>query len=629
MAVSAVIQPKTERANRGYVRGQPRPAPGTLTQLFFRAIEQHRNSGLPCLQYKADGRWHDISYEQLATRVRHVSLALSDLGITRGDRVALLSENRPEWAIVDYACLCVGAADVPVYPTLPAEQMVHILNNSGAKVIFVSTATQWEKIAKIRADVPALQTVIRLDNAKGTDVAMEELERRGAALDTPERQAAWKAAAEQVQPGDLATLIYTSGTTGLPKGVMLTHDNLHACTMASLKVLEPVRGDSCLSFLPLSHIFERMTGHYLMLAGGVTIAYAESIDAVAANLMEVRPTLLVSVPRIYEKMYARIMENGNAATGLKRAIFQWALRTADEWATQKLAKREIGGFLGWKYGLATELVFSKIKERTGGRLRLAVSGGAPLAASINRFFYATGLILVEGYGLTETSPVITVNRPRNLRIGTVGEVVDGVEVLIAEDGEVLTRGPHVMQGYYLNPDATREAIEPDGWFHTGDIGELTDGFLRITDRKKDIIVTAGGKNIAPQPIELRVVTNKYVAQAVMLGDKRKFPIMLVVPDWEQLEKWCGYKNISIDNRAAVLLNELVIAKMNKEVRGTFDGLASFETPKKLALLEHEFSIARGEMTPKLSIKRKVVMDRYRELIDSLYADEHTGEYAAP
>ena len=626
MAVSPVdVQTSGATATLVVHRGPPRPAPGTLTKLFFDAIANFSRPA--ALRYKKDGAWVDISHAQLLERVRRTSLALTDLGLARGDRVAILSENRPEWAVADYACLSAGLADVPIYPTLPAEQMVHILNDSGAVAMFVSSLEQAAKIARIRPDLPALRTVISFiaPAPVGCDMTMDEFIARGAAVDSPERAAAWKTSALAVGPDDLATLIYTSGTTGLPKGVMLSHDNLYSNVFASLPVLEPKDDDVALSFLPLSHIFERMSGHYMLFAGGCTIAYAESIDAVAANLGEVRPTILSSVPRIYEKLYARIMENGNAGSGLKKAIFHWSLGVADEWADAYLAKREPGGMLALKYSIAQKLVFSKIRARLGGRLRVACSGGAPLASTINKFFVASGLTLVEGYGLTETSPVVSVNRLNNIRVGTVGELVAGVEVAIAADGEILTRGPSVMKGYYRNPQATAEAIDSDGWFHTGDIGAMQDGFLRITDRKKDIIVTAGGKNIAPQPIENTVVTNAFVSQAVMIGDKRKFPVMLVVPSWDALLKWASFKGITTTDKTALLADPQVIDKLDREVRGEMKGLAKFESPKKIALLEHEFTIEGGELTPSLKVKRRVINEKYKGVIDRLYDDANTAE----
>jgi long-chain acyl-CoA synthetase len=597
--------------------GGPRPPIGTLTQIFFDAVEQYQ---LPnAYQVKQHGKYVPLAHADVLRRVRHIALGLGAIGIERGARVGIMSENRPEWALADWACLCSGLTDVPIYPTLPADQVVHPLNDSGAVALFVSSADQATKAAAVRSQFKSVQTIISFVEPKpdGVDMTMAEVEAKGAALDSEAKAAEFKATALTVQPDDLATLIYTSGTTGLPKGVMLTHDNISSNVKASQKKVPVTEGDVALSFLPLSHIFERM-GDYLFFSMGVSIAYAESIDTVPLNLSEVKPTFCMSVPRLFEKMYARVVENAVSGGAVKAKIFHWAVAVADRWADEVLAGRQPGGFLAWQYGIAQKLVFSKLKERTGGRLKYFVSGGAPLTPSINKFFYAAGLKILEGYGLTETSPVIAVNSEDAFRIGSVGKPVEGCEVQIAADGEILTRGPHVMKGYYNRPDATAECIDADGWFYTGDIGVLEDGFLRITDRKKDIIVTAGGKNIAPQPIENRIKTNKYVSQAVMLGDKRKFPSVLIVPNWDNLEKWAGIQNIIWTERKQLLEMPTIQAKMDKEVRSTLVGLASFESPKKIGLLEHDFTIERGELTPKMSVKRKVIDAQYKALIDSLY-----------
>ncbi|HEX9607795.1 MAG TPA: long-chain fatty acid--CoA ligase, partial [Gemmatimonadaceae bacterium] len=586
-------------------RGGPRPAPGTLNQLFFEAVSKYNRPD--ALQVKTGGVYRPISHTEVADRVRHAARGLSSLGVRRGDRVAILSENRPEWAVADFACLTVGLTDVPIYPTLPGDQIAYMLKDSGAVAIFVSNKTQAEKIREIRSQVPALKTVIGFDDIPGlTNMSITELEKRGAQGENKESIKTYREDALTVKPDDLATIIYTSGTTGEPKGVMLTHDNIYGNVAASRTAIPFEGRDVALSFLPLSHIFERMGGHYLMFATGTSIAYAESIDAVPVNMQEVRPTLVLSVPRLYEKMFARVLESALTGGFLKKQIFFWARGVADRWANERLAGREPGGLLAQQYAIAQKLVFSKLKARTGGRLRYFVSGGAPLSPDINKFFFAAGLTILEGYGLTETSPVITVNTPQNFRIGTVGKVVDGVEVRIADDGEILTRGPYVMKGYYNKPDATREAIDPDGWFHTGDIGELRDGFLAITDRKKDIIVTAGGKKVAPQPLENKVKTNKYVAQAVMIGDKRKFPSMLIVPNFDQLERWAAKRNIIWTDRAQLLRMPTIQAKMEKEVNEELAGAAHFEIPKKIGLLEHDFSIERGELTPTQKVKRRAI-----------------------
>jgi len=601
--------------------GGPRDsAPGTLTRLFFDALSRHDKPD--ALQVKVQGAYQPISSRTLGERVRRLALGLQELGIQPGERVAILSENRPEWAIADYACLTASLTDVPLYPNLPAEQACYILRDSGSVAVFVSDEKQAEKVAAARASLPSLRHVISFASAahEGADFTLAELEARGAAVDDEARRARYREHALAVKPEDLATIIYTSGTTGEPKGVMLTHDNLYSNTMTAAVQIPFAGKDACLSFLPLSHIFERMAGHYLMLHVGCSIAYAESMDTVPVDMQIVRPTIVLSVPRLYEKMYARVLENALSGGAIKKRIFFWARDVAEHWADVKLAGGTPRGPLAWKYALATRLVFSKLQARTGGRLRYFVSGGAPLAPDINKFFYAAGLVILEGYGLTETSPVISVNVPSAFRIGTVGKIFPGVEVMIAPDGEILARGPNIMKGYYNKPEATREAIDADGWFHTGDIGELRDGFLAITDRKKDIIVTAGGKKIAPQPIENTLKTNKYISQAVLIGDNRKFPAVLVVPNWEQLEKWAKIKNLLWTDRSQLLAMPIVHAKLEKEVYSKLHGLAKFETPKKVALLEHDFSIERGELTPTLKVKRRVIDKTYRDVIDRLYED---------
>ncbi len=602
-----------------YANGGPRPAPGTINTLFFDAVERFARAD--AVSAKVKGVWTPMSHATILERVRRTAYGLARLGVVAHDRVGILSENRPEWLIADYACICTSITDVPIYPTLPGEQLPYLLNDSGTKVIFVSTADQARKVAAIRAQVPTLTHIIGFSAtaADGCDLTLAELEALGTQDDTPDRAVRFKADALAISPDQLVTLIYTSGTTGNPKGVMLTQDNLYSNVMATRNTISVDTSDRALSFLPLSHIFER-TGDYYLFANGVAIAYAESIDTVPVNMSEIKPSMMMSVPRLYEKIYARVVENAVAGGGLKKNIFFWAKAVGERWSDEKLAGREPGGMLAMQYALASKLVFSKLRERTGGNLRFFVSGGAPLSPDIAKFFYSAGLVILEGYGLTETSPVITCNTLSAYKLGTTGRPIAGVEVMIASDGEILTRGPHVMKGYYNNPEATREAIDDGHWFHTGDIGELIDGFLRITDRKKDIIVTAGGKNIAPQPIEGKLKTNKYVSQAVMIGDKRKFPSVLIVPNWDQLEKWAGAQGIVWTSRAELLAMPTIHAKMEKEVAASLAGLAHFEMPKKVALLEHDFSIERGELTPKLSVKRRVIDKTYKTMIDSLYED---------
>ncbi|MGH7714072.1 MAG: AMP-dependent synthetase/ligase, partial [Gemmatimonadaceae bacterium] len=408
-----------------------------------------------------------------------------------------------------------------------------------------------------------------------------------------------------------------SGTTGEPKGVMLSHDNIHSNVAATADAIDSGSGIA-LSFLPLSHIFERM-GDYWHFANGVSIAYVESFDLVREAMLQVRPTIVLSVPRLYEKMYAAVLEKALSGGAISKRIFFWARDVALRRADVILSGKKPGAGLNAAYAIGDRLVFSKLRERTGGRLRYFVSGGAPLAPEINKFFFAAGLTILEGYGLTETSPVIGVNTASAFRIGTIGQPIAGVEVMIAPDGEVLTRGPHVMLGYYNKPDATREAIDGEGWFHTGDVGVLEDGFLRITDRKKDVIVTAGGKKVAPQPIENAIKTNKYVSQVVMIGDRRKHPALLVVPNFDQLEKWAKEQNIVWADRSQLIAQPAVQAKMEKEVGEHLRGLASYEMPKRIGLLANDFSIESGELTPTLKVKRREIDKNYKALIDELYA----------
>jgi long-chain acyl-CoA synthetase len=442
--------------------GGPRnSAPGTLTRLLFDAVAKYHKPD--ALQVKRNGRYQPISHDTLLERIRRTALGLEELGVRAGDRVAILSENCPEWAITDYACLTLGATDVPIYPNLPADQICYILRDSGAVAIFVSTPEQAAKVAAVRGDCSALRRVITFaDSPVGADLTLSAVETSGAQVDTEARRKAFETRALAVRPDDLATIIYTSGTTGEPKGVMLTHDNIYSNAMVGTQAIPFAGEDTCLSFLPLSHIFERTGGHYTMLATGTSIAYAESVDTVPLNMTEVRPTLVLSVPRLYEKMYARVLENAVSGGAVKRRIFFWARKVADRWADVRLAGGTPRGALALQYAIAQRLVFSKLQARTGGRLRYFVSGGAPLAAEINKFFYAAGLVILEGYGLTETSPVISVNTPENFRIGTVGKPVPGTEVAIASDGEILARGPQVMKGYFNKPTATADAIDADG-----------------------------------------------------------------------------------------------------------------------------------------------------------------------
>ena len=577
------------------------------------------------MRIRRDGRWTALDYRELAERVHAASIGLRELGVRDGDRVAILSENRPEWAITDYACLAARATDVPVYPTLPARQVEYILRDSGAVAVVVSTAGQLEKVRSIREHLPALRHVIAFDaDARGPAVlSFDELLACGRAALA--RHPGWRTHALAARPDDLATLIYTSGTTGDPKGVMLTHGNIASNVTTSVGLFDFGEGDECLSFLPLSHIFERMFGHYSMFHAGVVINYAGSIDTVAADMKELRPTMMASVPRLYEKIFSRVLDAVRSSPAPRRRIFAWARRVGETWVERTLAGQRVPLMLALQRRLADRLVFATLRARTGGRIRFFISGGAPLSPEIAKFFFAAGMPILEGYGLTETSPVMAVNTFGHTRLGTVGRPIPGVEIRIAPDGEIVTRGPNVMRGYFEKPDATAAVVDPDGWFHTGDIGVLdTDGYLSITDRKKDLIVTAGGKNIAPQPIENLAKSSKFVSNAVMLGDRRPFPIMLVVPNAEPLKAWAARHGLQASEMEPLCRLPEVHTKLEREVRKTLRDLAQFEMPKKFLLLPSDFSVEGGELTPTLKVRRRVVEERHKAAIEALYAEPHQG-----
>jgi long-chain acyl-CoA synthetase len=594
-------------------------APQTVCDIFYRSVDTFRKP--EHLKLKKDGAWRALSSEQLRAAVEEASMGLRALGVEKGDTVAILSENRPEWAIADLATLCAGAADATIYATLTPPQVQYILADSESKVVFVSSAAQARKVAEVRDRLPLLQHVVRFDPAPvpGT-TSLDELRARGREALAADRDAVRRRAAE-VTGDDLATLIYTSGTTGDPKGVMLTHGNLLHNVLAAEKVFPMVNQEwTCLSFLPLCHSFERTAGHNFMLYAGVTIAYAESVERVPENMGEVRPHIMCSVPRLYEKMYARVNEKVASDPPLRQKIFRWAIGVGRETFAHTVARTEPGPLLKLKFALADKLVFSKIKARTGGRLQLFISGGAPLAREIAEFFGAAGMLVCEGYGLSETSPVITCNYPGRVKPGTVGLPLEHVEVKIAADGEILTRGPHVMKGYFRKPEATAEAIEKDGWFHTGDIGFVdADGCLVITDRKKDIIVTSGGKNIAPQPIENRLKTSKFITEVVMIGNQRNFAAALVVPGFEALEAWAKERGLIAASREDLVRLPEVVRHYQGLVEQMTADLAQFEKIKKIALVAKEFTQESGELTPTLKVKRRVVEERYKAMIDAMYA----------
>jgi long-chain acyl-CoA synthetase len=607
--------------SRTFASTEGSPPPGTLCSLFLGAVKRFGPAPAVRAFTGRGDELADLSYDALSELARAVAGGLSALGVAQGDRVALLSENRPEWAAADYGCLLGGFVDVPVYSTLIASQVAYILSNAGVRVVFASTPAQATKAGEAAAEAGLEVTIVTFDPvpepAAGV-IAWPDFLERGRAFFDGESAAVFEARALKTSPDDVATILYTSGTTGPPKGVMLTHDNLHSNVWACANVLRVGPGDVTLSFLPLSHVLQRMVD-YLLLSGGCTIAYARDIRNVAEDLKVVRPTVAVSVPRLYEKVYNRVMEAG----GLRGGLVSWAAGVGRKWSDVVLAGRRPGPWLALRRAVADRLVYRKIREGVGGRLRWFVSGGAPLEPAINQFFFSVGLPILEGYGLTETSPVTNVNPLEAIRIGTVGPPVPGTEIRIADDGEILVRGRQVMKGYFGQPEATAAVIDDEGWFHTGDIGEIVeDGYLRITDRKKDIIVTAGGKNIAPQPIENRLKTNPFVEQVVMVGDKRKFPSLLLVPAFSTLEAWATSQGVPVSDRRALLEDPRVQAHIEREIREHLGDLSSYETPKKIALLDREFTIEDGTLTPSMKVRRRVVQDRLKDVIDRFYTDEN-------
>jgi len=568
-----------------------------------------------CLMIKKGGVYTNISASEVISAVEAVGSALLTWGVQKGDRIGLLAENRPEWAYADLGIQGAAAITIPIYGTLPSAQIEYIVKDSEMQYLFVSNEMQLKKILEICNNCPQIKKIVVFDppsSLPANAISFQSFLEQGKE-EFKKNPKAVRERAAQLQPDDVFSIIYTSGTTGEPKGVMLTHKNVISNVIAVCELFTFQPTDSTLSFLPLSHIFERMAGYYTMLYAGTTIAYAENVESVPKNLAEVRPTILISVPRVYEKFYQRVMDNVAAEHGIKKSLAMWALKVAAEYTEKKLSGKPVPSF---KYKIADQLVLSKIRQRLGGRLRIMLSGGAALPRQLGLFFYGLGLTILEGYGLSETSPVICVNLPHKFKFGTVGPPIPGVEVKIAEDGEILTRGPNVMKGYYKKQKATDEAITPDKWFRTGDIGEIDqDGFLRITDRKKDLIVTSGGKNIAPQFVENALKTSRYVTQIVVLGDKRKFACALIVPNLDNVKKIAAAKAIP---DSEILKSKAVLSEIQRDLEEHSKDLAPFERVKKIALLEKEFTIESGELTPSLKIKRNVVEKRYKEVIDSLY-----------
>jgi len=590
----------------------------TLCDLLLNSAKSYPKSEF--LLVKREGAYRPIAMAEFARTIRHFSLGIRDLGFGKGDKLIILSENRPEWTMTDFGAICQGGITVPVYATLVPEQIRYIIDDSDAAVVVSSDAEQGAKIDAVRPALSKVKHFITFaPQAPAGWITFAEVCARGSRIEAAD-PGLFEATALAVKPDEIASIIYTSGTTGVPKGVLLTHANFVSNITAVATIIEFSDKDTVLSFLPLSHILERMVT-FTYIYKGCTIGYAESIETVAQNLLEVRPHIMVSAPRVFEKIYAKVIDTVLAGSGLKRKIFFWALKIGKAVSRRKLAGRPVGGALELRRKVAHKLVFHKILAKTGGRVRFFVSGGAPLSQDIAEFFHALGLMILEGYGLTETSPAVAINTFEKLRFGSVGPVLPGVEVRIAPDGEILVQGPNVMKGYYKKPAETAEAFE-NGWFKTGDIGKLDpDGYLVITDRKKDLIITAGGKNVAPQPIENVLKTNPYISNIVVIGDRRRFISALVVPNFDKLESWAKGQQISSTPRSEFVRNPKVVGFLQSEIDRVSAQFSSYEQIKKVALLERDFEIGAGEMTPSLKVRRSIVQDKYKPLIDSLYTED--------
>ena len=594
--------------------------PTTLVAMFERTHRLHSKPDL--LNYKSNGAWRSISTETMMERARALALGLYAMGLRRNDHIALLAENCPEWTLTDAGSLFAGVVDVPIYPTLSPQQVGYILRDSGARILFIQNREKYERVREALLDCPALEHVVFFQGegaAEAQALTLAELERRGRELGQ-QQPGLSDELAHGAKPDDLATIIYTSGTTGEPKGVMLTHSNLITNLIDSSGHLSFSEDDIVLSVLPFSHVFERLA-MYMYLYHGMSIFYAESMEKIGDNMREVRPTIMLCVPRLFEKIYERIKDKAAQSGKLKRGLLAWAVAVGKLYAQHTLNHKPVPKGLAIKYGLASRLVFSKWREAMGGRIRLFVSGGAALPDEIGYIFAGAGLPIVQGYGLTETSPVICAGTLEENRIGTVGRPIHNVEVRIAPDGEIETRGPNIMRGYYNKPEATAAVFTEDGWFKTGDIGTLDrDGFLRITDRKKELFKTSGGKYIAPQPIEQRIKASRFVNQVVLIGDGHKFPAALIVPDWEQLRAYAQLKNLNLHTPEEFCANERILDLFERQVESLTKDMAQYERVKRIALLERELTIEGGEMTPTLKIKRRVVNEKYRDVIDRLYRE---------
>lgn len=620
--MTALAVPPSTRIDIG--RGKPlhNDEPRVIGDFFTRSAEKLRLE--KALNYKRGGKWLSISSAEVATRAGNIALGIYAMGIHKGDRIGIMSANSPEWTLTDVGCQFAGVVDVPIYTTLAAGSVCYILNDAQARVLFVEDRKMYDRISESLGECKSIETIIFFDKSAvaGVDgsLSLDDVEAKGKELAATEPDLLSNLQSA-VQPTDIATLIYTSGTTGEPKGVMLSHDNITSNVIDCGEHYDFSPKDISLSVLPFSHVFER-SAMYLYVYNGMSVYYAESVEKVPDNLAEVRPTIFIGVPRIFEKVYEKAKLKASQNGGAKEKIFDWAMDVAVKYARHGEDGTSVPLGLKIKHAIADKLVYSKLRAFFGGRLRFCLTGGAAISDEIYLIFTGAGIGIMQGYGLTETSPVITSNNPSFVKLGTVGKPIHNMQVRIAEDGEIETTGPGIMLGYYNKEQATRDTFTDDGWFRTGDIGEIdNEGFLKITDRKKELFKTSGGKYIAPSPIEQMIRSSRFVNQAVLIGNERKFASALIVPNFEMLDSYAKHKGLPKMSPAEYCQNEKIIDLFERQVATATEGLAKFETVKKVALLENEFTVDGGELTPTMKLKRRVIDDKYRDVIDELYTED--------
>ena len=588
----------------------------TIPEMFFSVIEEQKNKNI--LNYKNNGNWVPITGNEVKDTVENLSGALLYLDLLPKDKVSILSATSHKWALADYSILSVGMTTTTIYPTLIEDQVEFIINDSESKLIFVENKDQFEKINKIFNKCKALKYIVLLDDDPVGDsieysYKFSDLVLLGKNHIKKNNISIIEDYSQKVSGDDLVTLIYTSGTTGMPKGVMLSHKNLISNLTEVVKLQDNLYREKFLSFLPLSHVLERMAGHFFPMFINSKIYYAENIETVGENMSEVSPSIVVCVPRFFEKMYDKIMTGLKDAPAIRQKLFSWGLKIGKDYTNLSHAKQSIPFLLKIKHKIADKLIYSKVRAKLGGEIKFFISGGAPLPQKIAEFFS------LEGYGLTETSPVLTSNTPKNIRFGTVGVKLDNVELKIADDGEILAKGPNIMLGYYNNKEATEEVFDNQGWFHTGDIGKIDDdGFLKITDRKKSLLVTSAGKNIAPAPLEVALNQSKYIQQTLIIGDKRNFISALIVPNYDNINDFLFSINKEKLSNEAMVDHSDVLKLLDREIKSIMTKFSRHESVKKYKLLPNEFSIEKGEMTPKMSIVRKKVIANYENLIETIY-----------